>query len=147
MEAYGCIRMHTDAYWMHTDAYGYINIYINRYIRIYIYTYADGLSLITPSHPQGASERSSFDKSASGGFASEVYILICIYIKIYIYIYIYILIYIYIHIYIYQYIYTHIYVYMYRNQPSSLGYCFWEKSFFLRERIRGGKTNSMKSEL
>ena len=67
MEAYGCIRMYTDAYGCILDAYGYINIYINIYIHIYIYTYADGLSLITPSHPQGASERSFFDKSASRG--------------------------------------------------------------------------------
>ena len=47
-------------------------------------------SIITPSHPQGASERSFFDKSASGGFASEspsayVYMYICMYIFIYIY--------------------------------------------------------------
>ena len=51
---------------------------MNIYIHIYICTYADGLSLITPSHPQGASERSFFDKSASGGFASEEYIYVYI---------------------------------------------------------------------
>ena len=41
---------------------------MDTYIHIYIYTYAVGLSLITSSQPQGASERSFFDKSALGGY-------------------------------------------------------------------------------
>ena len=59
------------------------------YRNIYIYTYADGLSLITPSHPQGASERSFLTNQPQGASLARESICICIYVYMYVYIYIY----------------------------------------------------------
>ena len=79
------------------------------YMYICIYIYADGLSLITPSHPQGALRMRGCDERES--------ICICIYVYMYVYIfiYIYILIYTYIYIYINIYIYF-LYIYIYINK-------------------------------